>query len=107
MGNIQEENRIFLLPKFDEMIYGYKNSDANMVYINSINPDYKFMYFNRILHAGQFIGSWRWGIKQNSINLDMQFFRESDENQQALLNKEILLLKRFSGLKVKLTTNCK
>lgn len=73
MGNIQGENRIFLLPKFDEMIYGYKNRDANMVYINSINPDYKFRYFNRILHAGQFIGSWDGELNKIRLTLTCNF----------------------------------
>jgi hypothetical protein len=95
------EPSLYLLPIYDEYIMGYKDRSAILEYSESLENIPSFKYDCMIVFNGQIIGTWKWTIKANSIELEYDFFTDINDIQKSLFEKAIEEMAQFYGLEIK------
>lgn len=95
-------NRLALLPIYDELIMGYKNRDA----ILPFNQENKktVAFDNTVLLEGQVTGTWRRTLKTKSIDLEYHLSKPLCPKQHTELEKLIARFGHFYKLPVNLVT---
>ena len=87
--------RIYLLPIYDEFIMGYKDRNAIM----ALKENASFLYDSMIVYDGQVIGTWKRSILKNSIDLEYDFFKHLNKNQNKGFDEAINHFSEFMNLR--------
>jgi len=90
--------RVYLLPIYDEMVMGYKNRDAMMLYKNKIMPEPDFKYYSLVLYGGQVIGTYKRIIRNKKVDFEFDFFKLLDLEQKESLKEELNRFENFTKL---------
>jgi hypothetical protein len=94
------EERLLLLPIYDEMIMGYQNRDALLQFQTGLQPPPRTLHNCMILDGGQIIGTWKRTAKGRALQLELDFFRPLDARQEEALALAKLRFGEFCGMKV-------
>jgi len=96
----EANNRILLLPPYDEYIMGYKDRSAIFEFKNSFKPDLILPFFCTIIYDGQVIGTWRRELNKKIIGLEINLFTQLNSLQHQALKRNIERFASFNQLPV-------
>lgn len=84
----KKEQRMYLLPGFDEYLLGYKDRSVvlDAQYFQKIVPGNNGIFSSTIVKDGQIIGTWRRTLKNDHVIITPQSFIEFTETQKKLFS---------------------
>jgi hypothetical protein len=95
-----ENEKIFLLPAYDEFIISYKNRAATLTFANHPKAvSSNGVFWPVIVHNGQVIGIWKRTIKAGKVALETEYFGSPDKTVQKKVEKEFEVYAAFLGKK--------
>jgi predicted RNA-binding protein with PIN domain len=99
--NKNQQNKIYLLPAFDEYLISYADRSAVL-----ISEEHKsIVSTNGMFHAiivfdGKIIGTWKRTIKKDKVSVQFEYFKNPSKKVDQLVKKETENLGRFLGKKL-------
>lgn len=102
-ANIQPDNKLYLLPAFDEYLIGYADRAAVLSKTNADSyVTLNGMFFPIIVHKGQVTGTWKRTIKNNFVDVEFDFFGRVTKRIRELAEAEAEKLADFLMKKLRL-----
>lgn len=99
-----ENERIYLLPAFDEYIISYKNRTAMLTFENHLKAvSNNGIFWPVIVYNGQVIGSWKRTIKASQVTLETKYFGSPSKTIQKRVEKEFEVYAAFLEKKTEKT----
>ena len=93
-----ENDRIYLLPAFDEYLISYKNRTAMLTFENHLKAvSNNGIFWPVIVHNGEVIGSWKRTIKASQVTLETKYFGSAAKSIQKKVEKEFEKYVQFLG----------
>lgn len=93
-----ENEDIYLLPAYDELIISYKNREATLTYENHLKTVSNNGFFRpAIVHNSQVIGVWKRTIKAGKTILETDYFGKPGKAIQKQVEKEFEKYVQFLG----------
>lgn len=102
-SNKKTNHSIYFLPTYDEFIMGYKDRSAILEFKKSLKPSPIFRYDCMIISDGQIIGTWKRTIIKKSINIEFEFFKPLNKNQDKEFFNAIHRFEHFTNMSVNYT----
>ena len=93
-----ENDRIYLLPAFDEYLISYKNRTAMLTFENHLKAvSNNGIFWPVIVYNGEVIGSWKRTIKASQVTLETKYFGSAAKFIQKKVEKEFEKYVQFLG----------
>ena len=93
-----ENDRIYLLPAFDEYLISYKNRTAMLTFENHLKAvSNNGIFWPVIVYNGEVIGSWKRTIKASQVTLETKYFGSAAKSIQKKVEKEFEKYVQFLG----------
>ena len=99
--NKNQQNKIYLLPAFDEYLISYADRSAVLISeehksIVSTNGMFRAI----IVYDGKIIGTWKRTIKKDKVSVQSEYFKKQSKKINQMITKEVENFGRFLGKKV-------
>jgi hypothetical protein len=93
-----ENEAVYLLPAYDELIISYKNREATLTYENHLKTVSNNGFFRpAIVHNSQVIGIWKRSINKEKVILETEYFGNPGKTIQKQVEKEFEKYVQFLG----------
>jgi len=90
---------LYLLPPYDELIMGYKERGAVMLFRDSLKSNPAFRHDSMIMWNGQVIGTWKRTMQPRQAHFETDVFRPLTTAQQKAFQKCVIRFSEFSDIK--------
>lgn len=101
--NLQDNERAFLLPAFDEFIISYKDRSASLEDIHFSNAVSRNGMFKPIIvKNGKVIGLWRRMVKKDKVTVKFNYFKSSLKLSDVAVSKAVKPFGNFLKLEVEI-----
>ncbi len=102
-GNVAADDKLYLLPAFDEYLIGYTDRSAVLNLANAKRyVTLNGMFFPIIVFRGEVIGTWKRTIKNELVEIEFYYFGKVTKKIRKLADAEAAKLAEFIRKKLRL-----